>query len=328
MIATVPKLGKIFPLGHRMTKTVWDAPQIEITEKLDGSQFRFGLIDGHLICGTKNTILDHDNVRDKLFRPAVETVLGLYDRKWLPNNFIFFGETLAKPHHNVIKYGRTPLGNIALFGGLNVADDEYLDRSSLESYGTFFKIDVVRLVFRGSPSETGGTNVERVEFLDRCLMEPSVLSGSRTPVNVEGVVIRNSEGQTILGTEVYPYILAKYVANKFKEQFAEKCGNEKISIGKGGWQGYCADFRTEARWRKAIQHFAEDGKFRGELRDIGALVAHIHDDILSENGDAIDAALRRFFLRDLFKESTRGFAEWYKQELASGEFAKYTREDD
>lgn len=95
---------KILHLGHKQIKDIFDG-EVEITEKVDGSQLGFGKINGELFVRSKGKEQDLDNP-DKMFEGAVKFVKTIADK--LPDNIVLYGEWLNKPKHNVLAYDRTP----------------------------------------------------------------------------------------------------------------------------------------------------------------------------------------------------------------------------
>lgn len=84
---------KIFAMGTRYIADILKE-EVEVTEKVDGSQFGFGKIDGEVICRSKGKIQPLDNP-DKMFKEAVEYVLSIED-KLAEGNF-YYAEYLQKP---------------------------------------------------------------------------------------------------------------------------------------------------------------------------------------------------------------------------------------
>ena len=66
------KFPKAWAIGHRNTENLWDG-KVEITEKLDGSQFGFGIVDGELVCRSKNQIIHVDD-KKHMFYKAIEYI--------------------------------------------------------------------------------------------------------------------------------------------------------------------------------------------------------------------------------------------------------------
>jgi hypothetical protein len=303
MILNVPKPPKIYALGHRFNRNILDGPTIEITEKLDGSQFRFGLLDGALIVGTKNTLLNPENPQNKMFNSAVEIVRELFTNNLLADNTMFYGECLCSNRQNVLRYDRMPKGHIALFGGYDINEDKYLSYSRISGLASIFGIDVVPMVYKG-PAEK--ISRDPLSHIEQFLSNESALGGCKC----EGIVIRNVHQITQSPDAVYDYTIAKYVSEKFKE-VANVSSKKKGS----GWHDFCTEYRTEARWQKAVQYLRESGELTGDVRDIGPLIRRVHDDITEEDHERIKQRLWEFYRRDLMREATRGLPEWYKQKL-------------
>ena len=69
---------KIIALGGVGIGSIFDE-EVEITEKLDGSQFGFGIVDDTLVVRSKGKEQDLDNP-DKMFIEGVEYVRSIQDR--------------------------------------------------------------------------------------------------------------------------------------------------------------------------------------------------------------------------------------------------------
>jgi len=78
----VSSFPKIFALGTRYVKDLF-SEEVEVTEKLDGSQFGFGRVEGKLRVRSrgKEMLLD---APDKLFEEGVRYVQSIRD--WLPGS--------------------------------------------------------------------------------------------------------------------------------------------------------------------------------------------------------------------------------------------------
>lgn len=309
------KFPKIFALGHRHTKTIWEGP-VEITEKIDGSQFSFANINGELIMRTKRTTLSHPSMVDKLFAPAVQHVSALFLAEKIPPNIIYFGETLMRPKHNVLQYNRVPKGHIVLFAafdcnGHTKAGGTFLPHWVLYSEALAMEMDVVPLLFEGEvPEVCSGDAFRKV---DELLQTESYLGGPK----VEGIVIKNYCHDFLVGDQYFPIQCAKYVSEKFKEKHGKNAYGKRAK--KQNWDEYMKSFRTEARWQKAVQHLRDDGRLLGDPKDIGALIKEVQADILEEEKEAIMNFLWNNFGKSVLKVSTSGLPEWYKEQLAKGE---------
>lgn len=291
---------KIFHLGTKYVDGLFNEP-VEVTEKIDGSQFVFGKVGGQIKFRSKGAEIFAEGCQ-KMFRPGVETVLSMD----LPEGLVFYCEYLAKPKHNVLAYQRTPTGGMALFG-ISDADRATMhsDHASLVEWAERLGIEAIPLIHSG-PSSTD----EVLAMLDR----DSVLGGQK----IEGVVVKNYK-DCFIADRVYPVMAAKYVTEQFKEVHAKNWKGDHT--GKGKWETFKERYCTEARWLKAVQHLRDDGTLTGEPRDIGALIQEVRRDITEEEQEAIKAFLWREFGDELLRRSTTGLPEWYKLHIARGDAA-------
>lgn len=295
---------KIYSLGTPYIQSIFDE-DVEITEKIDGSQFAFGKINGEIKFRSKGAEIFENNT-NKMFKIAVDNVLNMN----LPDNIIFYCEYLQNPKHNILKYDRVPQNNLALFGVMHIEyknelpiikmENEY---SSLCYWGKYLSIDVVPLIFSGK------ITVDKV--LDLINIK-SYLGGP----NVEGVVVKNYKECSIVGI---PHLLmaGKYVSETFKEIHHKNWKRENTSSGK--WDVFKSQYSTNERWLKSVQHLKEKNKLLFELKDIGALIKAVQEDISEECKEEIKEFLWQHFGKDLLRQSTAGLPEWYKQKLALGE---------
>jgi len=83
---------------------------------------------------------------------------------------------------------------------------------------------------------------------------------------------------------------------------------------------FIKSFRTEARWRKAVQHLQEKGELEGGPRDIGKLMKEINTDIEQEEIEEIKNFFCKHFLKQIKRTAGAGFPEWYKDQLLKKAF--------
>ena len=154
MIKAFPK---IFTLGDRWTQGIYDG-DVEVTEKVDGSQFAFGKVDGKLFMRSKGKEIIIDNP-EKMFSKAVDYVLSIEDR--LLENTVYYCEYLQKPKHNTLAYSRVPKNDLMLFGVYTIdgATNTWFfihDYDTLQWYSSL--LAELDLVFRLDLSGSGGCN--------------------------------------------------------------------------------------------------------------------------------------------------------------------------
>jgi hypothetical protein len=282
---------KLFALGTKYVQSIFDE-EVEITEKIDGSQFIFGNIDGKLFMSSKNKELYAEN-SEKMFKKAIEFVSSTN----LPNNVMLYAEYLQKEKHNTLCYDRVPRNNLCLFGACDLSEN-FVSYDELKSLADYIEIDVAPLVFKGKSSP------KEIEAL---LERESYLGGP----NIEGVVVKNYKSWMFADTP-FPLMGGKYVSEKFKEVH-QKAWKDKSNKGK--WELFKEGYRTEARWEKALQHLKEKGELGGEPKDIGKLCKEVSIDISQEEKDIIKDFLWEEFGKELLRKSVSGLPEWYKKKL-------------
>lgn len=291
--------GSIYALGHKAVLNIFDGTEVEVTEKVDGSQISFGIIEGELMIRSKNQAIVGD-LGNNMFRKGVEEIT--MRQEILTPGFIYRGEYLSKPKHNTLCYERVPTGNIVIYDIEKGQGSEdymnYVDRNK----------EAVRINFDHVPVFLRGANIN-FDLVKGQLERDSYLGG----VKVEGVVVKNYN----LFTEDKKIAKAKFVSTEFKEKHVKEWG-ESNPGQKDIIQQLIESLRTEARWQKSVQHLRDDGKLEGSPRDIGNLIKEAQADILKEEEDEIKETLYNHFRGQILRGSIRGLPEWYKEELAKG----------
>ncbi len=292
---------KIHALGTKYVDSIFKQP-VEITEKIDGSQFVFGKINGELKFRSKGAQIFLD-CTNKMFQLAVDAVLNMD----VPDNSAFYCEYLQKPKHNVLAYERVPKANLMLFGASDPTRETLCNgHKGLQFHADRLGIECVPLLFYG---------VISIEDVLTMLDSDSVLGNQK----IEGLVVKNYK-DTWIGDRVYPVMAAKFVSEKFKEVHKKSWGSENTHVGK--WQTFKEKYRTEARWMKAVQHLRDNGELVCEPKDIGRLIQEVKQNISEEEIDAIKSFLWKEFGEELLRRSTAGLPEWYKEQLALGEISE------
>lgn len=289
--------GSIYALGHKAVADILMG-DVEVTEKVDGSQLSWGVLDGELFIKSKNNRL-HVGADNGMFSRAVEVIEDMAGS--LQSNWVYRGEYLMRPKHNTIAYDRVPQNHIMIFDiEAGAGSEDYLlweDRGREAS----------RIGFEPVPTfVVGRTDLNMIKDL---LETRSVLGGSK----VEGLVVKNYK----LFIDDKKVAKAKFVAPEFQEKNMKEWkksnpGRQDLVIE------LVEEYRTEARWQKAVQHLREDGQLEGSPRDIGALMKMAQQDLMEEEADAIKDALFKHFASQISRGSVRGLADWYKLQLADG----------
>lgn len=285
----------IYNVGHAALAGFFDR-WLNVEEKIDGSQFSFGVFDGEIKVRSKGKEMNVDSP-EKMFAEAVEVVK--YIAPALHDGWTYRGEYLQKPKHNALAYSRIPRNHIIIFD-VNVEDEHYLSYADKEAEAHRIGLECVPLV--------ATTREPSVEDFEAWLSRESVLGGQK----IEGVVLKPLN-YDVFGRDK-KCLMAKHVSEAFKEKHrvAWKVANPKQG---DVIERIISTYAVEARWRKAVQHLREAGRINDSPSDIGALIQEIPADVLKECEAEMKAALWAWAWQHIKRGLTRGFPEWYKQEL-------------
>lgn len=288
----------IFALGHSYLEELLTDPVI-VEEKIDGSQFSFGIFNGELHVRSKGKQIFLE-APEKMFLPAIEYVLSIKDLLW--DGWTYRGEFLAKPKHNTLAYDRIPKNNIIIFD-INTGHEVYMPYAQKEVEAARLNLEIVPLFFEGK--------LTSYEQFQEYLQRVSCLGGQK----IEGVVIKN---YSKFGADK-KVLMGKFVSEAFKETHANewKRGNPgTLDI----ISSLVSKYKTPARWAKAVQHLRDDGKLENSPKDIGRLLKELQTDLLKECEEEIKDALSNWALPKIQRGCMGGFPGWYKQELAKLQF--------
>jgi hypothetical protein len=292
-----------FALGHRaIADLLLDAVLVE--EKIDGSQFSFGVFEENgervLRCRSKGAQLQ-TLAPEKMFSAAVATAQALADR--LTVGWTYRGEYLAKPKHNALAYGRIPAQHVILFD-ISPSQEAYLPWDAKAEEAARLGLEVVPRMFEGVVSD--------VQMVREFLAHTSVLGGQK----VEGVILKNYKRFTA----EKKVMIGKFVSEAFKEVHAAEW---KAANPKSGdiVEMLIREYRTPARWAKAVQHMREAGTLDGSPRDIGVLFREVPADVEKDSADDIKAKLYEWAWPKIRRGICAGLPEWYKDRLLEQQFS-------
>jgi len=281
-------------LGHKHLDHLFDGPVV-VQEKIDGSQFSFGALNGELRCRSRRMPIELE--APGMFSKAVEVVKSLHEKNLLIDGWTYRGEYLSKPKHNTLPYDRVPNGHIILFD-IDAGYEDYLSPEMLTSSACALDLESVPTWL-----------IEKQPTLDEIniwLEEPSILGGM-----MEGIVIKN---YAQLGAD-HKTLMGKYVSSIFKESHSKDW--KKRNAGKTDIMMQLVEmYLSQARWQKSVQHRDEAGDLLHAPQDIGPLLRDIQEDIKTECADEIKTILFNHYWKDLSRKLTQGFPEWYKEKLA------------
>ena len=288
---------KIFAIGSDYIADIFKEP-VEITEKIDGSQFVFGKFNDQVMYRSKGKMI-YDGAVDKMFEIAVSHVNEIDALGLLVNGVAYFCEYLQRPKHNVLGYESTPKRHLALFG-MTIDGSFVKDHADLEVEANRLGIEVAPLIYSGK--------VASADMLLDMLDRESFLGGQQ----IEGVVVKNYDRPFLLGGQPIPLMAGKYVSEKFKERHQK---DWKERSGKSKFELFKDSFRTEARWEKAVQHLRDNGDLENAPKDIGNIIKEIQRDIIEEHEEDIRNWLYKEYIGEILRYAIRGVPEWYKTKL-------------
>lgn len=289
----------IYNVGHAALAELFDG-EVTIEEKVDGSQFSFGVFGGQPRIRSKGLEMVFEQP-EKMFTGARDTVARLLPS--LRDGWTYRAEYVSKPKHNTLCYERVPLGLLIVFD-INHAEESYL------SYEEKFA-ECSRLGLECVPRFK--LESHDMESYQKILGTLSCLGGQL----IEGFVIKN---YAKFGPRK-KVLMGKHVSEAFKEvhkgDWRERNPGTLDIVGTLG-----AKYRTPARWQKAVQHLIEAGKLTSSPRDIGDLIREVPEDVLKECEAEIKAALFEYAWPKIKRSLVSGLPEWYKGELLKKQLAE------
>lgn len=296
---TLHSYSDIMHVAHKTISEIWSEP-VEIQEKVDGSQFSFGLdSDGNLLMRSKGQQLHEDAPSSNMFKEAIESVKERSDL--LVPGQTWRGEYLRTAKHNTLRYDRTPKDNIVIFD-VELSLGEFASVQQRSEMASFIGYETVPTLF------TGIWDLD-LSDLKQFLELNSFLGGTK----IEGIVVKCYNkfygGKPMMG---------KLVSDAFKEVHQKEW--KKGNPTKGDIvQQLIESYRTEARWRKSVQHMRERGELTNSPRDIGPLLKEISQDILKEEEEVIKDALFKLAWPQISRGVGGGFPDWYRDYLLEDE---------
>ncbi len=305
--------GKIWNLGHRAIRDIFSGP-VKIQEKVDGSQFSFGVRDDdELFIRSKRADI-FPGAKNGQFTMAVDTVVRLFEEGKLINWATYRGEAVTKPRHNHLAYERHAKGGIVLFD-VDRGEEDLVDYDILCEIAQGLGVDV-------APQYIGDLIVSNIEGLNFYLTMPSVLGGED---GIEGIVIKPVN--LMFDATTGKTLRAKLVRPEFREKAtrswkaANPNRNDFITT-------IIKSLTTEARFRKAIQAARDEGALEYSNCDIGPLLGRITKDIHDEEADDIKEALfKHFWRKSISRGVTRGFPQFYQAWLLEQQFNEEDEDD-
>ena len=271
--------------------------QVVIQEKVDGSQISFGMKNGELFVRSKNQMIDID-CPDGMFALAVDVI----KTKNLPDGYVFRGEYLKTPKHNVLNYDRIPKDHIIIYDvELRDGSNDYLNPNNVDNVALEAGFEVVPTLWTGLFDDIDQ------ELIDELMENQSILGGQL----IEGLVIKCYD----VFDSRDKALMCKYVRPEFREMNGGKRGRNRRDI----IEEIGERLAVPARFEKAVQHLRDSNMLVDEPKDIGVLMRELNRDF-EEHVDEIKNLLYSNFRKDIIRIANRGFAEWYKARLLADSY--------
>lgn len=301
---TINSYPKIHSIGHPQVADLFNGP-ITIEEKIDGSQFSFGIdLNGQLMARSKGAQLIIE-APEKMFAKAIEIIKS--KEHLLKSGYTYRGEYLQKPKHNSLAYDRIPQDHIMIYD-INTGLEQYMSHALKKKEAEALGFETVPLIYEG-PGDAFGGVTQLLALMDRV----SVLGGAK----IEGFVVKNYSKFTPDAKAM----MGKYVSENFKEVHTVEWKKENPS-NKDVLGLLVESYRNKARWQKGIIHLQEAGKLTQTPKDIAALLKEVQRDIEEECKEEIKEKLWNWAKSHILRGSIRGLPEYYKEHLLGLQFEK------
>jgi len=303
------KYPKVLNLGHDALKNLFKG-KVELTEKLDGSQFRLILTHEDWNCGSKNVWGKEQLINNKQFEIAVKKSEELWQRfrERMKNvkKLELYMEYMQKERHNTLEYGRIPKNHFYLFGAF--VDGKVATTDELKKIAEILEIDPPNVMFVGE--------IKTQEQLEEFLEKESYLGGK-----IEGIVIKNYN-QTfpvdLISTQ--NYVGFPLVGKLVREEFREVNMTRWQKIKKPLLERLAETFITEERFRKVIQHLKEEDKITHDMRDLRFIGPEFIKDLWEEERENILKMLEEEAYEYLKRRASKFVVKQYKQYLMEKQF--------
>ena len=269
---TFPKYPKIYYVGSKHTEGFFSPDardnEIVIEEKMDGANFRFGVIDGQLRVGSRHrdltSVIRPDGSVDpniaNQFSRAIEYVLQRKDL--LHPGYVYFAEYMI-PHTLDYDWDHIPL-----LLGFDVLDT---------STGRFLDYDAKIRAFRSA-------NIIPVPLVWRGPLRDFTLSAYQ---NIPRSRYRNGSAEGLVIKDYSRQFFVKIVAPEFREENKKVFGRGKRSARRllqdDGSQWFVDAFITRRRIEKVINTLVNEYNYPADMSLLERLIPEVIKDAWSEH---------------------------------------------
>lgn len=249
-------------------------PEVVCTEKIHGTNARFGLIDGVLRIGGRNQEHSNDVQGDSVMgfvRWVRESGLEARLKEgWPDRNIIFFGEWFGSNIQKGIHYGKDKqfrVFDIKL-------DGRYLDWDDVRLVSLLVGLYTVPELYRGLP---------KLSVFDSLLDIQSVVAkelGVETTNNLhEGIVIKPTK--MVINEQTGEWLIAKYKPARWSERHSEKTKKEFKPIPQESHK-FVEEFVTMTRLEHVLDHLRDAGIATDDIKSTPHILKEMSLDIYRE----------------------------------------------
>ncbi len=255
-------------------------PEVVCTEKIHGTNARFGWVDKKLRIGGRNQDHTNDEQGDSVMgfvkwvrEQELDKKLKLYFRGF---NIIFYGEWFGVGIQKGVNYGTEKQFRVfdVRFNG------KYQDWDNVVHLCNVMGLKTVPLLYRGFP---------KLETFNQLLEIQSVVAAELgvtvTDNTHEGIVIKPSKMK--ISPTTGEWMIAKYKNAKFAERTSERQKKDFVPLP-GSVHAFVDEFVTETRLEHVIDHLRDQGI---EVKDMTAtphVLKEMNVDVLREGKDEIE----------------------------------------
>lgn len=259
-------------------------PEVVCTEKIHGTNARFGVVGGKLRIGGRNQ--DHTNdvqgdsvmgfVRWVRESGLEEKLIQTFVSSLQTDDIIFFGEWHGPGIQKGINYGLSKqfrVFDIRLNG-------RYLNWDEVVWWSRSFGLKTVPVLYRGFP---------KLEIFDKLLDVQSVVgreNGIELGTNLhEGIVIKPTT--MVINENTGQWLIAKYKPARWSERTSEKTKKDFVPLP-GSVQAFVDEFVTDTRLEHVIDHLRDSGVQVTGLEQTPDVLKEMNFDILREGKAEVD----------------------------------------
>jgi len=265
------KYKKIYRLGHEETEGIFSDPEdnIVMQEKIDGANFRFAILKGKLVFGSRTQQLTSDEGEDtnvaKNFAGCVKYIRDIINKGVLSDyeGYIFYGEAC---HKHTMSYNWDKIPRYLGFDVLEIETNEFMPKHFVDR--AFAELGLETVPYLGTVKAK-----ELTEINDASVPVSAYAPKENPEQQAEGVVYKNYDKQ----------LMGKYVRDEFKERNAETFGgrpkyNKEADTDNSEFIfKYCTNERIE----KLIFKKVDQGEVL-DMKMMGSLIKETYLDIIEE----------------------------------------------